>query len=782
MAPNTIFYAVGVLAWTSLVSAHIAIWHPSMWGFNQSSFPTNRPQDPLMELPFDKWWFHGHLEYPPHPDDIMQLPVGENTTVQLSCDKDATTYWESGPGGDQQSTEHPDSPCPGAPTSEFHTNGINDLGGLYFNGFQCNFENANSNKTVGPSQVARRCGPEEANNYTWNYSNCTYGPKQPLYWLQAERNNMFEGYYSPPLLNDCDYNTTTSTPTPLSNSTAPTSAPASNSTVPASNSTTSALNPTASASDSTVPTGQPSQTPSSSLSSQGPQPSSGTSSPVAQPSVSTIEALEAQAPARGRNRLGVPDGPSLLSRHLLRRQHHRTRRQHARAFPTPLVSLVSASAGYPDASPESTSDPTGQPDSPSPTPTDGSDPDDDAPCTYSDDSMPTPSSSDPSQLSPSSSSPSLVTQTPAADNSTSTPDPAAQSPTGANDPASLNTGTSTDSGTGMPMPTGTAGTDSGSDGSNGNGTNVKRRPGKSEQAVRRRAWGAHHRRAGQPSQPPSSALPESTSDPAGQPDSPTPTFFDSPTPTNSDSPTPTDPDSPTPTFFDSPTPTNSDSPTPTDSGSPTPTFFDSPTRTDPDPPTPTPTDGSDPGGDAPCTHSGDSSMMPMPTRSGSDSDPSQLSPSSSSPLSPLVTPTAAADSSTSTSTPDPAAQSPTDSNDPAALNTGTGTDSGAGMPMPTGTAGYSNSSSDSDGSNGNGTNPKRQPGKNGRLRRTVYAAPGARSTAALLATTITKRELLGARTQYRKPRMAARRMHMFPTIPNVADARIVVTVLTVSQI
>ena len=35
------------------------------------------------------------------------------------------------------------------------------------------------------------------------------------------------------------------------------------------------------------------------------------------------------------------------------------------------------------------------------------------------------------------------------------------------------------------------------------------------------------------------------------------------------------------------------------------------------------------------------------------------------------------------------------------------------------------------------------PGKTDDLRRTVYAAPGARSTAALLATTITKRELLG---------------------------------------
>ena len=46
------------------------------------------------------------------------------------------------------------------------------------------------------------CGPEKSNNFTWNYGNCTYGPKQPFYWYQKERNNMLEGTYTPPLYLD----------------------------------------------------------------------------------------------------------------------------------------------------------------------------------------------------------------------------------------------------------------------------------------------------------------------------------------------------------------------------------------------------------------------------------------------------------------------------------------------------------------------------------------------------------------------------------------------------
>jgi len=46
------------------------------------------------------------------------------------------------------------------------------------------------------------CGPEKSNNFKWNYANCTYGPKQPFYWYQNERNNMLEGTYTPPLYLD----------------------------------------------------------------------------------------------------------------------------------------------------------------------------------------------------------------------------------------------------------------------------------------------------------------------------------------------------------------------------------------------------------------------------------------------------------------------------------------------------------------------------------------------------------------------------------------------------
>ena len=85
-----------------------------------------------MHLTFDEWWFHGHLGYPPNPNDIMQLPVGQKSMTELSCDKDATSWWKSGLGSDQRNSTYPDSPCPGAGpngTSSFHTNGIDDLGG-----------------------------------------------------------------------------------------------------------------------------------------------------------------------------------------------------------------------------------------------------------------------------------------------------------------------------------------------------------------------------------------------------------------------------------------------------------------------------------------------------------------------------------------------------------------------------------------------------------------------------------------------------------------------------
>ncbi|CAE6456659.1 unnamed protein product [Rhizoctonia solani] len=253
-----------VLPLVGLARAHASIWHPSMWGFNvtDSNSPQyggrdNRPQAPLRHLPFDQWWFHGHLDQPPHPNDIMELPAGGKVTTELACDKDATSHWPSGPGGDHQNGN---DPCPGPPSQLIHTNGLNDLGGcalaiayksdvsqvqpedfvvfsinqrciwdrftdfqipanmpacpdgkctcawfwqhredsggdeMYMNGFQCKITGATATTAIPKGQVPVRCVDDP--------SKCVKGAKQPFYWDQAERNNMFDDIYSPPLYLD----------------------------------------------------------------------------------------------------------------------------------------------------------------------------------------------------------------------------------------------------------------------------------------------------------------------------------------------------------------------------------------------------------------------------------------------------------------------------------------------------------------------------------------------------------------------------------------------------
>ncbi|CCM02225.1 uncharacterized protein FIBRA_04305 [Fibroporia radiculosa] len=240
------------------VMAHASIWHPSMWGFNvtMQTFPyDNRPVAPLINYTFDQWWFHGHLDYPPNDGDFFELPAGKPVTAQIACDKGATTYFASDPGGNIQSG---DNVCPGSPISEFHTTGIDDVKGCglavtyksnvtdvkpddftdaslpgrglhlcllldtfsryhelitmkpdsgseqnYMNGFRCNVSGSTSTVSLAAPQVARRCGADPANGRPEaSPGNCTYGAKQPLYWFQAEGNNMFEGTYSPPFYND----------------------------------------------------------------------------------------------------------------------------------------------------------------------------------------------------------------------------------------------------------------------------------------------------------------------------------------------------------------------------------------------------------------------------------------------------------------------------------------------------------------------------------------------------------------------------------------------------
>lgn len=110
----------------------VAFFHPSMYGFNvtDKTFPfDNRPVAPLRNRTFDDWWFHGHLDFPPNDGDFFELPAGQTTTAEIACDKGATSYFTSNPGGDIREPDNPNNVCPGRGMEAYHTQGLDDLTG-----------------------------------------------------------------------------------------------------------------------------------------------------------------------------------------------------------------------------------------------------------------------------------------------------------------------------------------------------------------------------------------------------------------------------------------------------------------------------------------------------------------------------------------------------------------------------------------------------------------------------------------------------------------------------
>lgn len=58
------------------------------------------------------------------------------------------------------------------------------------NGFQCRITGDVGTQPIGKPGLARQCGADAASGHPANPSNCTIGPKNPLYWDQAEDNNV----------------------------------------------------------------------------------------------------------------------------------------------------------------------------------------------------------------------------------------------------------------------------------------------------------------------------------------------------------------------------------------------------------------------------------------------------------------------------------------------------------------------------------------------------------------------------------------------------------------
>jgi hypothetical protein len=119
--------ALFLLSAASSVQAHISFFHPSMWGFNIVSDHDpafnydNRPVAPLFGMTFKQWWFHNHLDFPPAKGEFFELPAGGTSTAEVACVKSATSFGDAASGGDIRRPDNPNDPCPGSPSSEWHT-------------------------------------------------------------------------------------------------------------------------------------------------------------------------------------------------------------------------------------------------------------------------------------------------------------------------------------------------------------------------------------------------------------------------------------------------------------------------------------------------------------------------------------------------------------------------------------------------------------------------------------------------------------------------------------
>ncbi|KAI0090264.1 hypothetical protein BDY19DRAFT_992477 [Irpex rosettiformis] len=245
-----------------LVSGHASIFTNGTWGLHVTQQTRDwdaRLVAPLYGLTFDKWWFHGALDDPPPDGDFTYLPAGGTATLQIACDIGFTEKWRDGPGGDNRRYNDP-SACPGQATTIIHANNRQDVAGtalaityksdvnsvqpedftiisvlhdsvwnlwndyqipaglqqcpeggcicawfwihrpdsgseqMYMTGFRCKVTGQTGSQPLGKPSIARYCEHDA--------TNCTVGATQPMYWYQAERNNMFENQYDAPTYDD----------------------------------------------------------------------------------------------------------------------------------------------------------------------------------------------------------------------------------------------------------------------------------------------------------------------------------------------------------------------------------------------------------------------------------------------------------------------------------------------------------------------------------------------------------------------------------------------------
>ncbi|KAF5372097.1 hypothetical protein D9758_005038 [Tetrapyrgos nigripes] len=82
-----------------LINAHVVAWHRGMYCLNgttpgQDDQNNNLPVNPLYQLKKEDWWMH-HVnkcdEFPPAPNDLLELPANGEFTVEIAVNRAFTT-------------------------------------------------------------------------------------------------------------------------------------------------------------------------------------------------------------------------------------------------------------------------------------------------------------------------------------------------------------------------------------------------------------------------------------------------------------------------------------------------------------------------------------------------------------------------------------------------------------------------------------------------------------------------------------------------------------------
>ncbi|GAA6040009.1 hypothetical protein JCM8097_004736 [Rhodosporidiobolus ruineniae] len=116
--------AVGL---ASQVSAHMSIWHPSMYGVGENwAYDAGAPTDPLGPgwTHQDDWWFRGpgYRNLPPQDGAVMDLPAGGSITFEITCHVAWTSYgWSTTEPGSQLDA------CPGDNAGPYHSGDPNSM-------------------------------------------------------------------------------------------------------------------------------------------------------------------------------------------------------------------------------------------------------------------------------------------------------------------------------------------------------------------------------------------------------------------------------------------------------------------------------------------------------------------------------------------------------------------------------------------------------------------------------------------------------------------------------